>query len=707
MTGTTVVADTVVEPHRQLHQSLEATCNPPQPPGRFYTRKHSRTSSFDSGEYDWSSDVSGRFDDAESDFAPKQGSPFTSHSAKRRRSNDWPEDPAHKASSSPRYHRWPFHNYGKGTSSPRPITRRQGRRSRFVEGSMNDSVSEKPPSIFFRDEPRSTAAAPPPPPGNVPGQRNSGIFRFGKAIASAFNPFGVWGNVSDIWKNPQEEKPSAPANDALAQAEKAYAELKKSGYKGTLKGSYLQQQAQADSNHIAEETWTVIQEKMDYKPTGRHSRQDSTETHGTGSSFRNSFHELRKAKSSLGILSSANRKSDESDSNEVRRQKSRKELHRQAKLMKRVSNLEDKLERTRRELQILLGDEGESAQPDATLCQEMPYPRKFVPGALPTLPSERLLQDESVSALLKSSAEQPETEPEPEPLKSMLENVRRSPVQDQGNERRGPTGKRPAKPKVSQQSTEDQTLDEAVDSPSRKRKSPAPQLANTDPTEVQEEEEEEEEEEEARNVSQNEEEKPAVTDATSPPRKPKLPKMVKADSPGSVERKPSQENLLLSEKDTRPPSQKRGRRPTPPSRFVGKRSPSSTARKTSNSRNTTPCLRMKKGRSDLRSGSGGKDDISDDHPDKENHTQHDQVGPDDQPISSASSSPSKSDRPKYVYNYIPPVPPLPKDIAATAAKADQRLAKEIERRRSQKTKGGRTGQTQGPEGPFKWPEDIF
>ena len=77
----------------------------------------------------------------------------------------------------------------------------------------------------------------------------------------------------------------------------------------------------------------------------------------------------------------------------------------------------------------------------------------------------------------------------------------------------------------------------------------------------------------------------------------------------------------------------------------------------------------------------------------------------DQNTTSPSPSPSKSrsrSRSRGQYEYIPPVPPLPKDLAATAAKVDRRLAKELGRRKGS-LRQARTAQKED----FEWPEDIF
>jgi hypothetical protein len=106
------------------------------------------------------------------------------------------------------------------------------------------------------------------------------------------------------------------------------------------------------------------------------------------------LHDLRKA-TALSIPSAtrcdvvASVRNSEDSQPPVRKQQSRKDLARQAKLLKKVSNLEDKLERARRELRELAGGEEPAVLtrgPDTLL-----HGRPFVPRALPSLPSERLL----------------------------------------------------------------------------------------------------------------------------------------------------------------------------------------------------------------------------------------------------------------------------------------------------------------------------
>ncbi|OJJ73678.1 hypothetical protein ASPBRDRAFT_194607 [Aspergillus brasiliensis CBS 101740] len=711
-----------LETDRQLEQSLQSTCAV-HAAHEARTRKHARNVSESSLDSGFSTDESGRFDDAEElDYPSARSRSPSVHSAKRRRSNDWPlqqredahatdnEAPARTENPSggtttatttttttttTTGYRRPFHSANSRSNGSPRTSRRQagpsarGRRSRFVEGSMNDSVSEKPPSIFMRDDARNSNN----------GQRPSGIFRFGKAIASAFNPFGAWGSKA----GPADGVAKQPG-DPLSQAERAYAELKKSGYKGTVKGSYLQN-LNAESN-TPQRSWNPIPEQMEYRPVGVHSRQNSGELTESGNSLRSSIQELRKAKSSLGIplvrRQDSNKFLEELEGSAVRRQKSRKELQRQAKLMKRVSDLEVKLERARRELRELVGEEQEVLAPIPV--PEIPYPRKFVPGALPSLPSERLLY--------QAAATVSPTSPRlaSAPVASLAGNAQRSsenPPSSGPHELAGTPHLAPKTPKERQGRS---SL--SADSPSLKRKSPDPESLKTS------------QQTEQKHSTTPGTDKPSESEEATTPRRTKLPKMFTSDSPGSVERKQSKDMTTVYSS-----GEERGRRRSQPLRSASTRSPSAR-RRASNSRNRVqPSLRMKKARSDLRSASASEPAQDD----KENHDY--QMGPTPTPqdensqgvidpetknipneiVENPHSSPSPSSSPSKKkaarYEYIPPVPPLPKDLSATAAKVDRRIAKEMGKKREARDKAralaGVKTEDGEKRGSYQWPEDFF
>ncbi|KAJ5682285.1 hypothetical protein N7462_005450 [Penicillium macrosclerotiorum] len=700
------------------------------------SRKHLRSSD----EYeasDWSSDVSGRFDDAPEEPELEDYKTSSAKTVKRRRSNDWPlpEEAAdyghhgHRAArngarnanltpshtSSPRASATSLRARYGGISSHSPRTR-LGRRSRFVEATMSDSVSEKPPSIFMRES---------KPAG--PHHRGSGIFRFGKAIASAFNPFGGWSkSTPENVTKPQAQK------DALSQAEQAYAELKKAGYKGTNKGAYFQSQCVDSTN--ADQTWQAIQEKMSYGSgiapgigdphPGDLGDAPTPSRSSSKASKRSSFQDLRKA-TALGLpfmkqhdqsypSIHQDRTSEESiDNTGLRKQKSRKELSKQAKLLKKVSNLEDKLERARRELRQLTGNEERLPAPTPerkSMSFDMDpgsYPRKFVPGALPTLPSERLLDQQAVL----SESPEPATELTALPSMESRAGISLAEAQpSQGTIANRSPHRRPGEPRPSSMGKE---------SSSRKRKSPIPEpvVASRNPNHRDESCPTRRIDVDRDNLSLP---LPDYDDdlidfgLLSPPRQPKLQKFEADDSPGSVERK---RHLDLFAHH--PPGSMHKRSPSTQSRLSSSaitRSPSSKAVR------SPPPLRMRRAHSNLRSVSPSITAVPD--PDTaitnmglsssplqtDRHSTfymqpHRQLNPNRSPSSSPSkSSPSRKRRRQH--EDIPPVPPLPKELLMNAAKVNSSPRKSLS---PEKGHMGTEDALEMPSGTenYPWPEDIF
>lgn len=393
--------------------------------------------------WDDSSDTSGRFDDADESDDMQLAAPVAAvaaveekvedttsvHSAKRGRSNGWPlqseiayDENGMKIDLSERRN---TPTPGKSKNRASPVLRI--RRSRFIEGSMNDRVSEKPPSIYFQESrPQGSEETSQSYPQQVDAQtetnkklekRSSGIFRFGKAIASAFHPFVGSKSISKSEQDSSAKSQKEIMKQRQLKAEKAYAELKKAGYKGTIVNPNVHFKNQVDAG-IADETWKSIQEKMGYKlPDENRISQDDTlvgvvpgDGLGPMSTERSvsklkSFSELRKRTSNLSIPAVRYRdvspmsmrgsmERDIDDNNlhpPMERRQSRKELNKQAKLLKRVSNLEDKLERARRELRECVPNEIQHP-PIPAICVDDEHDRQSGPGNLPTLLSERLLE---------------------------------------------------------------------------------------------------------------------------------------------------------------------------------------------------------------------------------------------------------------------------------------------------------------------------
>lgn len=639
-----------------------------------YSAKRSRSAFCDTEEEETSdtdyysevlSDESGRFDDADEAASP--------HSVKRRRSNDWPFKGTGSRPNSPsRRRRKQSHAHNRSNNNNSRFacvssensagTDDQPRRSRFIEERMCDSVSEEPPSIFTGDNARSEAKT-----------RNSGsIFRFGRAIAAAFNPFGSSWRFSSSSVDDAEVN---PRNDAVAQVERAYEELKRAGYKGTAKGSYSHHANNRVDSGISDQTWKTIQERMGYPEpptTGRHSRQDSSGSSQISAtpSRRNSLKLFRTAKSSHAVPSATQNgtQTDGPERSEVRRKKSRKELQKQAKLIKRVSNLEDKLDRARRELREVVGEEEELAPKSLSMANNRPYPRKFVPGALPTLPSERLLDRHAASESL---------EPEPVPFSTLSPNL--SPVpkshEEAHNDQAVKNQRLTTEPSKFSKSHNNQQP-AVTDSSQRKRKSPGPASKSEQPP------------------TAGAKDKP--TWSIIPPRtpsmsrKPKHPKTSNGDSPTSGEVRQSS-----SSQGQHKPGRLRRRSPAPP-----------TSKRTAKS---SPRLRMRQAQADLRSTIEPAAGTS------VSKNTEDAIDGDSAGKPYPSPGPGNEGRgrsPSEYYNdddCVPPVPPIPQDVVAATATStfDERSFREREKRNGKiSSVSSFAGHGQRAE-EFRWPEEFF
>lgn len=396
------------------------------------------------------------------------------HGYKRRRSSNWPlpgEPLTEHAQPSVGQHRSP------SSSASRRYGKVFARSSKFQEASMRDRPSEKPPSAFTRifqtntnngnqsaavdqlmEDYHADAALPPRTAHGTrsaapskrlthhsnpsmashatAGSKDSGIYRFGRSLASSFNPANIWRGIANNWnaareeamKDEQERRMKA-MNDMKAKADAAYAEFKTSGQLENLTTRY---ERRANS--------TGYQSEASQRDSGVHledirSSIESGKSHEQASDHRkSSFHfrtpslsNLRKMKSEiqLGSGSSSAYKavpSVPSDRPDLRKVQSKKDLNKQRKLVKRVSDLEARLELAKRELSQALED----APPVPALPKTVPLPifntpnspskhsvprkRPFVPGELPTLPSERLL---NVGQLIQGDQTDVEQKDEP------------------------------------------------------------------------------------------------------------------------------------------------------------------------------------------------------------------------------------------------------------------------------------------------------
>lgn len=329
------------------------------------------------------------------------------HSEKRHRSSDWP-----LSNASPVQHR-PSHSH---TSTPSK-DRRDKRPSKFVEGSMNDRVSQVPPGPYLdaealrdryeREEAaRGRKMARPRRfmhhsdnslAGNSDSSRQSSIFRFGRTIAASFNPSN-W----KIWsKSPQEEE-ETPQERVLRErqekAERIYQELKKSGhfrdagppmFPGPAEKRATPSKHDSGVSFPPDSEMTREEKRMGrvyVEAPRRYSRSRSPDSSLAGSNT-----SARRRWTNRPSLSNVRKgyASDNGSEYDLRKQPrripSRKDLQKQQKLVKRVSDLEGKLENARRQLSEALG-EPLPVQPQPRVGRS-----RFVPGALSTLPSERLL----------------------------------------------------------------------------------------------------------------------------------------------------------------------------------------------------------------------------------------------------------------------------------------------------------------------------
>ena len=322
---------------------------------------------------------------------------------------------------------------------------------------MNDRASQKPPSVYIRDEEAMDWYMTPTGAADrgrnrdigivdvdsshlagISSSKHSSMFRFGKAVVNAFNPANVWQGFNGMWKETEEVKP--PEKDSLQErqvkAEKAYAELKKSGFKGTKASPELRVSEDIPTlryNDIAEVPQeTAFRDSgidMDgYRSSTEHGKDNQTITpaeglmppppaRGSGRSpspmgiigstrrssltlHKPSFQSLKKVQSHFHLSPTKRGQSEVSlplssiemdiklDTNttvqQLRSSPSKKELVKQQKLTKKVSDLETKLDKARRELEGLQEPSKLGLKP-------------FKPGALPSLPSERVLNSHGIS----------------------------------------------------------------------------------------------------------------------------------------------------------------------------------------------------------------------------------------------------------------------------------------------------------------------
>lgn len=375
---------------------------------------------------------------------------LVSQSEKRSRTSDWPlKNTNERCDAAPRPPLRTRHNLPNSPTLSKS-THSQLRPSKFVEGSMNDRASQRPDPSYICDAeearelfeanhsirwtdcriknlgalPHHANQSVVPTTGGDRSEssRSSTIFRLGKSLAAAFNPatWKIWSKVQD-----GEDVQEMLLAERREKAEEAYKEL---NGRGQLRTS------------------TDTQLKAIHTNKGAHSKHDSAVVLGhrasidsvLGSAFSNPVDtckvEKRYGKIFLDSPDIQSLQSNESilftrptsltksriqfrkpslpniymahgdpklvsptdgflgSDRGMRRMPSRKELQKQQKLVKRVSDLESKLEATRNQLAEALG-EPLSVQMSAIGRSQ------FTPGTLTSLPSERLLSAHTPSKL--------------------------------------------------------------------------------------------------------------------------------------------------------------------------------------------------------------------------------------------------------------------------------------------------------------------
>ena len=373
--------------------------------------------------------------------AKHEGSDEVLHSGKRQRSSGWPlPDTSPKNNG---YSRSPLQNR-KAPNSPsslrRPVS--EARSSRFVEGSMNDRRSQKPPPTYIgtdeelrskfdydeQEDARGRKLARPrkfTTRGNnslaasavadTDASRHSSIFRFGKSLAATFNP-----NNWKIWskqQSPVEDEETAhlqALRERQQKAEQMYKELKEAGhFRGRSVGP---RQPSADPSILHSKHDSGIEFASHDAGSRRLSRETSREDKRKGRVFleapkifrdrrdespasnagslapsiastpKQPFHFKKPSLSSIKkVLATENAADEIQYQRPVPRVPSRKDMQKQQKLVKRISDLEGKLEAARRQL-AEASEEPLPGQPPSKIGRA-----RFVPGALASLPSERLL----------------------------------------------------------------------------------------------------------------------------------------------------------------------------------------------------------------------------------------------------------------------------------------------------------------------------
>ncbi|KAI9803512.1 MAG: hypothetical protein M1825_001855 [Sarcosagium campestre] len=339
---------------------------------------------------------------------------------KRSRRTSWP-----LKSALPRQPSWSpptgTRNGGRGrdSRSPKPHERRsrndlKARPSKFLEGSMNDRVSSKPPPEYIQYAADSQNAAGRAGLKHTRGKEvatnegeeeaptTGGILRLGKSFAAAINPVGIWADWRQLWKDSFDEPRAHGTAGRLVKPKKAITRKRQDAAvvpppARVSRDSGIDVDGYRTSTDRVPETSGTTSRPPVSRKRGR-SRSPSVEPlpslRGKFIFKKPSTPNLKKVKSESNVASISSRGVPMTSahsgngptklSNLLHKQPSRKDLEKQRKLTKRVSDLETQLHLARRELNETL----ERVNPTPTHAEGR---HSFVPGALASLPSEGIL----------------------------------------------------------------------------------------------------------------------------------------------------------------------------------------------------------------------------------------------------------------------------------------------------------------------------
>jgi hypothetical protein len=249
---------------------------------------------------------------------------------------------------------------------------------------------------------------------------SSGFFRFGKSMASSFNPLNILSKVTSSWRDAKEEmiheaREKRELEDQKRLAEQTYAELKAAGQLGAQGSKPFADRSKVfATGYSTAEPWSQRDsgialdfdsarsstDTLSKPPTLPVPNFDSFRKSSLGHIRTPSLHDLKKVVSRIDLhkrsASASRSRSPEKEPtdgvNELRRSQSKKDLQKQAKLSRRVSDLEAKLETARKELHsaIAVPSVPPTPQPLPRIIRPNPTWKRYAP-ALPSLLSESLM----------------------------------------------------------------------------------------------------------------------------------------------------------------------------------------------------------------------------------------------------------------------------------------------------------------------------